>query len=1004
MADRGGRGGGRGGRGGGFRGGRGGGEGGGFRGGRGGGDGGRGGGFRGGRGGGFRGGRGGGQQVSDECYRIPNVPTPVPSAEVTQLENKIITEINGVSGAMAKASISGPASAATQVGFPTRPAFGNVGNKIKVWTNYFPLDVKTDTTVYKYPVKVAELRSADKESSSDQGKEKAKDADGPDNLPPKLLEVVFKKIIATIEKQVPGITIASEFRSYLVTPKPLPESFANEPFTVELTDTAKLQRFSVSVCAPLTVDMAQVIKYSTSMVDPADPKGQQFPKFGEAIDALNIVFGSPNFMLPGRHVMGHSRVFTTDHKAEMHDLALNDYAYRFLSAARGYFQSVRLATGRLVLNANVAHSVFIAARSLASMFDQAKPEDLNKLINRLRVSVPMRRTPGGPLEHVTRSLEGIALVRDFARKETDSLRFANTQNSPGLFPGSVSFKISDANELKQFPKHQNGFVTVLDFFQKKYPEIKATNKYPLVYSGKRERPNFYPVEAVSVVAQPVKRKLTGAETTSMLDFACRAPVANAKDIATIGREQLGLDNSAYLMKWGIQVGKNLLTVEARVLPSPTIMYRGNRALNPRASSWNLRDQRFSKPGASLDRWAYLKVMANEALDSSMISMVQDFRKNYSIPMAEKPLRTGSIGRDATALENFFRECSKAKMQMIFVILGSDSSALYASVKGLGDVKYGIHTICFLKKHFMKPMNPSYSGNIALKVNLKMGGVNHVLERPSSILAGKTMVVGYDVTHPTNLPVTKNGQGIPSIVGMVSNIDNQYAQWPAIAWDQTSLKEILDPAPFCEKFITRIEKWRSHNKGALPDNLIVYRDGVSEGQFGLIVSQELPAIRKACDKVYPANRKPRIALIVSVKRHQTRFYPVENATRTGNIQNGTVVDRSITQARYWDFFLTAHDCIKGTARPAHYTVLYDDIFSSQGGDKASNELEKTTHDLCYVFGRSTRAVSICPPAYYADIVCERARLYRPEYSAEGASGPALGGRDVHPNIVNSMFYL
>lgn len=80
-----------------------------------------------------------------------------------------------------------------------------------------------------------------------------------------------------------------------------------------------------------------------------------------------------------------------------------------------------------------------------------------------------------------------------------------------------------------------------------YPEVKATDKYPLVYTGNKEKPNWYPVEAVSVAPQPVKRKLTGNETTDMLNFACRSPVENARDIATIGRQKLGLDNSTYLV-------------------------------------------------------------------------------------------------------------------------------------------------------------------------------------------------------------------------------------------------------------------------------------------------------------------------------------------------------------------------------------------------------------------------------------------------------------------------
>lgn len=81
----------------------------------------------------------------------------------------------------------------------------------------------------------------------------------------------------------------------------------------------------------------------------------------------------------------------------------------------------------------------------------------------------------------------------------------------------------------------------------------------------------------------------------------------------------------------------------------------------------------------------------------------------------------------------------------------------------------------------------------------------------------------------------------------------------------------------------------------------------------------------------------------------------------------------------------HAAIQGTARPAHYFVIHDEIFRRSAGSQkkaaagmmGGNEedtLEQVTQSLCYVYGRSTRAVSICTPAYYADIVCERARRY------------------------------
>jgi len=90
----------------------------------------------------------------------------------------------------------------------------------------------------------------------------------------------------------------------------------------------------------------------------------------------------------------------------------------------------------------------------------------------------------------------------------------------------------------------------------------------------------------------------------------------------------------------------------------------------------------------------------------------------------------------------------------------------------------------------------------------------------------------------------------------------------------------------------------------------------------------------------------------------------------------------------------------------------------GKDKAADELEKLTHEMCYLFGRATKAVSICPAAYYADIVCTRARVHMADVfnqseTATVASSQAGGPsshvtsamqRKVHTNIANDMYYI
>ncbi|KAH1988429.1 hypothetical protein KXV97_003028, partial [Aspergillus fumigatus] len=128
--------------------------------------------------------------------------------------------------------------------------------------------------------------------------------------------------------------------------------------------------------------------------------------------------------------------------------------------------------------------------------------------------------------------------------------------------------------------------------------------------------------------------------------------------------------------------------------------------------------------------------------------------------------------------------------------------------------------------------------------------------------------------------------------------------------------------------SRLKHWVAVNR-QLPENIIVYRDGVSEGQYNLVVEKEIPLLKSACEPMYQ-NGLPRLSVIIVGKRHHTRFYPTheDRADRSSNPQNGTVVDRGVTEARDWDFYLQAHSALQGTARPAHYYIVWDEIFSVQ----------------------------------------------------------------------------
>lgn len=280
--------------------------------------------------------------------------------------------------------------------------------------------------------------------------------------------------------------------------------------------------------------------------------------------------------------------------------------------------------------------------------------------------------------------------------------------------------------------------------------------------------------------------------------------------------------------------------------------------------WNMANFRFNKPG-QLKRWSFLAIRDGEAKSNSDFEM-DDI--HTAVDGLTKLLRsTGvnggaySTGRELKlkddsdlTLDKVFAMASKGFDLLLIVLPGlkkteNFNEEVYAYIKTLGDIKYGISTICVLGSKFKKN-DPQYFGNVALKFNAKLGGINQIVEpsRLSFITEDKTMLVGLDVTHPSH----GSSEGCPSIAGMVASIDKYLGQWPATFGLQKSKQEMVSDVGSMLK--THLNHWRilGHHT-SFPENIIVYRDGVSEGQYDDVLNIELPMLRQACKDLYPVNK-------------------------------------------------------------------------------------------------------------------------------------------------------
>jgi len=104
---------------------------------------------------------------------------------------------------------------------------------------------------------------------------------------------------------------------------------------------------------------------------------------------------------------------------------------------------------------------------------------------------------------------------------------------------------------------------------------------------------------------------------------------------------------------------------------------------------------------------------------------------------------------------------------------------------------------------------------------------------------------------------------------------------------TELKDMMEE---------RLRLYQKH-KGTLPSRIIVYRDGVSEGQYNEVVEDEYVKMVEAFGAFGNPKQpyRPELTIIICAKRHHTRFFPTDSqfADQNGNPRPGTVVDRGVT---------------------------------------------------------------------------------------------------------------
>ncbi|KAJ5504057.1 hypothetical protein N7463_006931 [Penicillium fimorum] len=884
-----------------------------------------------------RGGSRGGRIGSKGSSRMLTDPVEAPSSRVQDFEDQYAAE-----------------SAKVRPVFNTlarRPGYGTQGRSIVLRANFFPMEFKPGIIFHSYRLKI--------KPEPKKGQQKF------------ILESMLRKY--PLFKK---IGVATDGATEIVTTELLPKDSPSFICSMSNGD-GHGSGSSKNYTGPWEATLNLEHSYSPAdMIAAARDINlrEELKDEAPSLRVLNILMSAYPFKDPGVCIIGKGRnkFFRMDRGKQSMDMRGG------AEAVRGFFSSVRVCAGRIMINLNVSHGAFFTPGPLTKLLEEFMiiykydGELLSRWLRGLKVyakHLSPRENGAGLQEKPIKSILGIASPND---------------GCGSSHPPVVPHLGSSASSVKFWKEDDKKYISVTDYFLITYNINLVHHKdMPVVNVGTRERPVYLPMEVCEILpGQPYKPDPITSQRQNMIKFSCRWPPQNYDSIMSEGLDILGI-SGGHTKAVGIKPGNQMVTVPARILGPPNLLYGGKKATSPRNGSWNLIGTKFAQ-GAQISKWTCFWIRKSGIEDpfkspgSEMDAFYRKLRDHgLSLPVPSKPYLSVVLGSNDKENRDIIRAAFKkfvGVFPFVVVLLPTTEGKVFDFIKYAGDLKTGVLTHCMQSTKFLGA-NEQYLSNNAMKVNLKMGGCNQLLQPANARFIGaakNTMVVGLDVTHPSSV----DPEVFPSVAAIVASVDYRMGQWPGEVRAQIRRQEHIEFLK--EMMLTRLKLWKDANKGNLPQNILVYRDGVSDGQFPMVLKEELPKIQEAAKAVYRESM-PNITIVVCGKRHNVRFYPSnpKDQDRTSNPINGCVVDRGVTRPIYWDFYLQAQAPLQGSARPAHYIVIHDEIFTNSKVNtdrKPADVLQELTHSICYIMGRATRSISYSTPAFLADRFCDRARKY------------------------------
>ncbi|XP_030874286.1 piwi-like protein 2 isoform X2 [Leptonychotes weddellii] len=348
-------------------------------------------------------------------------------------------------------------------------------------------------------------------------------------------------------------------------------------------------------------------------------------------------------------------------------------------------------------------------------------------------------------------------------------------------------------------------------------------------------------------------------------------------------------------------------------------------------------QRISKNETAsneLARWGLCLQKDVHKIEGRVLPMERINLRNTSFITSQELNWIKEVTRDLSILTG--------KIQMVVCIIMGTRDDLYGAIKKLCCVQAPVPSQVINVRTIGQPTRlRSVAQKILLQINCKLGGELWGVDIPLKQL----MVIGMDVYHDPS-------RGMRSVVGFVASINLTLTKWYSRVVFQMPHQEIVDSLKLC--LVGSLKKFYEVNH-CLPEKIVVYRDGVSDGQLKTVANYEIPQLQK-CFEAFE-NYQPKMVVFVVQKKISTNLY-LAAAEHFVTPSPGTVVDHTITSCEWVDFYLLAHHVRQGCGIPTHYVCVLNTA------NLSPDHMQRLTFKLCHMYWNWPGTIRVPAPCKYA----------------------------------------